>query len=378
MLIGIDNYVNLNARQDKDGIFWVTHNLLSQIIRKAPKNYHLLFLQGWPNTLKKNGNHGGEEFEIPSVSIPGLGYDIWLRATLPVYLATARKKSSLLWCPYGTSPSWSPCPVVSILHDLAYLRYPHYFTRRSVRFFERHTASLVANSACIVVPSEHTRNEIVQNFSVDPNKLRVIHWGVEESFYPRPEVEIEACLAKYCLGRPYVLFVGTRQPRKNLARLIEAFISLKKHTQLPHKLVLAGRWGWMNEPLIRLLGERDVQEHVLLLDYVPRADLPYLYSGAELFILPSLHEGFGLPVVEAMACGTPVAAANNSSLTEILGDAGMLFEADDVTQIQCAIQTILDSSAVRSRLRDKGLARAKDFSWNQSGDQLLKVFSEFS
>jgi glycosyltransferase involved in cell wall biosynthesis len=213
---------------------------------------------------------------------------------------------------------------------------------------------------------------------VAPEKLRVIHWGVEESFRPKSELEIVERLAKFSLPRPYVLFVGTRQPRKNLSRLVHAFISLKKRTDLAHKLVLAGRWGWLHSSLMELMGERDVQEHVLLLDYVPRTDLPYLYSGADLFILPSLYEGFGLPIIEAMACGTPVAAADNSSLTEIVGDAGLLFDAENVSQIQDTMMRVLDSPELQHNLRKKGLARAEEFSWERSADKLLSIFSEFA
>src|SRR5271165_3702279 len=309
MLIGIDNYVNLNAREDKDGIYWVAHNLLSRILQTAPEDYRFLFLQGWSNAWRKSRTNIKGNPRLSSVSIPGFSYGAWLRATLPAFLATARVKPGLLWCPYGTAPSWSPCPVVTILHDLAYLKYPQYFRKRSLQFFERQTATVLAKSARIVVPSEHTREEIMHNFRADPDKLRVIHWGVEALFHPQPEFETDERLAKYSLMRPYVLFVGTRQPRKNLSRLIEAFISLKKQTDLPHKLVLVGRWGWLCDDLIALTNDRNVRDHVQLLDYVPRTDLPYLYSGADLFVLPSLYEGFGLPLIEAMACGTPVAAA---------------------------------------------------------------------
>jgi glycosyltransferase involved in cell wall biosynthesis len=374
MLIDIDNYVNLHARSDKDGIYLVAHNLLSQLLQRAPGDYRFLFLQGWPNAL---GGHD-EGSKLASVSIPGLGYDLWLRTALPIYLATARARPGLLWCPYGTAPSWSPCPVVAILHDLAYLRYPDYFKKRSLRFFARHTANLLAKSARIVVPSEHTKNDVIRHFRVAPEKLRVIHWGVEESFRPKPELEIVERLEKFSLPRPYVLFVGTRQPRKNLSRLVEAFISLKRRSDLAHKLVLVGRWGWLHSSLMELMGERDVQEHVLLLDYVPRTDLPYLYSGADLFILPSLYEGFGLPIIEAMACGTPVAAADNSSLTEIVGDAGLLFDAENVSQIQDTMMRVLDSPALQHDLRKRGLARAEEFSWARSADKLLSIFSEFA
>jgi len=378
MLIGIDNYVNLHAREDKDGIYWVAYNLLSRVLQRAPSDYRFLFLQGWSNGLGKRNDNADESSRLPSVSIPGFRYDVWLRATLPMYLATTREKPGLLWCPYGAAPAWSPCPVVAILHDVAYLRYPDYFSRRTLRFFERHTANLLTTAARIVVPSEHTKNEIIRNFRVAPDKLRVIHWGVERLFRPQPEREVAECLAKFALTRPYVLFVGTRQPRKNLVRLIEAFVSLKKETDLPHKLVLVGRWGWLNSSLMELMTECAVREHVVLLDYVPRADLPYLYSGADLFVLPSLYEGFGLPLIEAMACGTPVAAADNSSLTEIVGDAGLLFKAEDVAQIQYTIKRIVDSPELQGELRTKGLARAKGFSWEQSCDKLLSIFSEFA
>jgi glycosyltransferase involved in cell wall biosynthesis len=195
--------------------------------------------------------------------------------------------------------------------------------------------------------------------------------GVDPSFRPDASSGDKPCPLG---GRPYILHVGTLEPRKNIDVLIRAFARLRETLDLPHALALVGARGWDYEPLFALVARLGLDQHVHFADYVRPADLPLWYTGADLFAFPSVYEGFGLPVLEAMACGLPAVTTDSSSLRELAADAALVVEPGSSEALEEAMGRILEDRALRDRLRAKGLARAAEFSWEETARQTVRVY----
>lgn len=264
--------------------------------------------------------------------------------------------------------------MVTTVHDLTFELYPYTMKWTGRLWFRLLARKGMERSHRIIAVSESTKRDLIRHYGIDAGKIRVIHHYVHPGF-GRP-AGAEAIARKYGLPDRYVLYVGTLERRKNLANLVRAFAETIKSEPLRHALVIAGQRGWLYDDIFRTVEELGVRNRVIFLGYVPDEDLPALYSGADLFTYLSWYEGFGLPVLEAMACGTPVLASNRSSLPEIVGDAGVLVPPDDVEQISCEMTRILSSPDLRDDMRQKGVNRAKLFSQEQFSRQVLQVYDE--
>jgi glycosyltransferase involved in cell wall biosynthesis len=276
-----------------------------------------------------------------------------------------------------TAPPFCPCPVVVSVHDLSFEHLPHTFNRRSrtqLRLTVRHS---VRRAARILTLSEHTKQDIVQTYSVDPSKVEAIPIAAAPHFRPVSDAkELQRVRHNYGIESNYILYVGSIQPRKNLVRLLNAYKFLRKKYQadkLP-KLVLAGKCAWLYDETLRALHETRLEDSVILTGYVPESDLPALYSGARCFVYPSYFEGFGLPPLEAMQCGVPVIIGNRTSLPEVVGDAGLLVDPFDVEALAAAMEDVINNSVLRSQLRVKGFARARMFDWKETARRTLEVY----
>ena len=275
-----------------------------------------------------------------------------------------------------TAPPLAPCPVVATIHDLSFEHLPATFKRRSwmqLRLTVRRTARRAAQ---VVVPSEATRRDIAATYGVAPERINVVPLAAAPHFAPAPPAEVERVRRRYSIADAYVLAVGSIQPRKNLARLVRAYSALRRarpHDKLP-KLVLVGKKAWLYDETLRAVAECGLTEDVLLTGYVPEADLPALYTGALCFAYPSYFEGFGLPPLEAMRCGTPVVAGDRTSLPEVVGDAGLLVDPFDEQAIAAALARLIDDSDLRAALRVKGLTRAARWHWHDTARRTLEVY----
>ena len=257
-------------------------------------------------------------------------------------------------------------PVVMTVHDLAFLHEPAHFTARGMRFFKRGLELALAEADLIVCPSRTTLDDCLEA-GFDEARLRVIPLGVEPRRATDPE--IDAVRRKHGLERPYILWTGTIEPRKNLPLLLEAFRSL----DTDRVLALAGPKGW-NEDLEKLtasLGNR-----VQALGFVPHADLGPLYAGADLFCFPSLLEGFGFPVLEAMAQGTPVVTSKGTSTEEIAGEAGVLVDPRDPAAIAAGMQALLEDATLAKKMAEAGATRAATFTWSSTARGLADAYRE--
>lgn len=276
-----------------------------------------------------------------------------------------------------TAPPFAPCPVVATIHDLSFEHLPDTFKRRSraqLRLTVRRTARRAAQ---LITISEHSKRDIVETYGVAPGRVTVTHLAASSHFRPvEDERELRRVRQLYGIEGDYILAVGSVQPRKNLARLVRAYSDLRRQraqAKLP-RLVVVGKLAWLYEETLRAVEECGVREDVTFTGYAPEGDLPALYSGAICFAYPSFFEGFGLPPLEAMRCGTPVLVGDRTSLPEVVGDAGLLVDPFDTAAISAALARIIDDDALRQTLRARGLTRAARFDWRETARKTLEVY----
>jgi alpha-1,3-rhamnosyl/mannosyltransferase len=265
-------------------------------------------------------------------------------------------------------PSYLPfrttLPTVITVHDLSHLRHPETHPAARVRQYERELPAAIARAACILTPSAFTRREVIEVFGVPPERVVATPLGVDASFFPRDRDGTAAVLGPLALThRRYFLAVGTLEPRKNLTTTLDAHARLPQRVRADYPLVVAGMSGWLNEAISRRLEAARARGEVRLLGHVGDEQLPLLYAGATMLAYPSLYEGFGLPPLEAMASGIPVAVSDRASLPEVVGDAAILVEPHDVEGLTTAMLRIVEHQAFADDLAARGIARAKTFTW---------------
>lgn len=283
--------------------------------------------------------------------------------------ALLRRRPDVTFVPAHTLPVWFPGPAVVTVHDLGYVYYPEAHTSWSRRYLDWSTRHSVRRAARVIVDSLATAKDLAAHYDVSENKMQLVYPGVDESLHRTDAAAIEAVRRRYKLPERYLLFMGTLQPRKNIARMVQAYRRWREaHPGAQMALVLAGQQGWLYDPRWT-----DGVEGVILPGYVADEDVPGLYSGAQALLFPSLHEGFGFPVLEAMRCGTPVITSATSSLPEVAGEAALLVNPRDVDAIAGAIARVLDDSNVRDALVTAGFAQAQKFTWHHAAEQVLRT-----
>jgi len=360
MLIGIDASRALRARRTG------TENYSLQLIR------HLLALGSehafrlYCDRVVPDGVFGSEATpELRVMPFPRL----WTHVRLSWEMV--RQPPDVLFIPAHVLPLHHPRRSVVTIHDLGYLRYPEAHTRRQRVYLRWSTGWNAHRSAHLLVDSEATKADLVARYRVPPEKMTVVYPGWDETLRPLTDAAaLAAVRARYGLEQPYILHVGTLQPRKNLVRLVEAFARMR---DADIQLVLAGKKGWLAEPIFRKVEELRLGDAVRFPGYVEDADLSALLSGAACFAFPSLHEGFGFPVLEAQACGTPVVASNISSVPEVAGDAALLVDPHDTEALAAALGRVLHDEVLRADLIKGGFANVQRFSWRRCAEQTLAV-----
>jgi len=227
----------------------------------------------------------------------------------------------------------------------------------------------------IIAISNSTKQDLIRYFQVPEEKITVTHLAADECFQPLPFDKVQVFREKYGLDFPFILYVGTLEPRKNLPTLIKAFYYLKKKN-IHHKLVIAGGKGWKYDPIFQTISDLNLIKDIHFTGYVPKEDLPLLYNAADAFVYPSLYEGFGLPPLEAMACGCPVITSNTSSLPEVVGDAGIMINPCDYDKLAEAIDNIISDTDLKIQFSKMGQVRAAQFSWNKCAEETLKIYND--
>ena len=275
----------------------------------------------------------------------------------------------------GMMPVASPLPTVVTIHDMSLTLYPQYHPPRRV-LLNRPLVNLAARRAdAIITVSESARRDIVSVYGVAPSRVHVVHEAAAPSFTPVADLaRLHHVRSAYGLADRFILYVGTIEPRKNLPMLIEAFARRKQAGDLPHQLVCAGPYGWLCADVERLIDRLRLRDQVRFTGYVSFADLPALYTMAEMFVFPSVYEGFGLPVIEAMACGTPVVTADVAALAEVAGGAAVHVASLDVEALGETLVALANDPERRAALSARGLERAREFSWRRAALETLAVY----
>lgn len=267
---------------------------------------------------------------------------------------------------------------VTIVHDMAFQAFPETVARRTGRWLKNNLARYCQRADIILTVSEFSRQEIQRYMGIPAEKIEVIYNGVDTGRY-HPDYtteQIEKTKRQYGICGSYILYLGTLEPRKNIETLITAYDRLKNVIDSDHlpQLVLAGKKGWMYDTIFGLVQKYGLEKNVIFTGYVDEADVPILLCGAHFFTFPSLYEGFGIPPLEAMACGIPVIASDVSSLPEVLGDAGILVPPKDAERLKEAMLLLLSDESMRQRCTEAGLLQAKKFTWEKSAEKLVGIY----
>lgn len=303
--------------------------------------------------------------EVRQLPLPRLAlYESWHRFRKP----KVERATGPVDVIHATSIAMPPvgAPVVVTIHDLAFLNDPSHFTERGLRFFKRGSELALAEAALVICPSLATLADC-ERHGFEPERLRCIPMGVD--IEPASEADIASARRRYGVERPFIMWTGTIEPRKNLTRLLLAFESLEP----THDLVLVGPKGW-NEDIEKLISKSEVR--VKALGFVPHADLGPLYAAASVFCFPSLFEGFGLPVLEAMGQGTPVVTSRGTSTEELAADAGILVDPLDAGSIAEGMARVLEDESLSQRLSEAGRRRAAEYPWDRTAELLVGVYRE--
>ncbi|MDD3036230.1 MAG: glycosyltransferase family 1 protein, partial [Candidatus Saccharimonadaceae bacterium] len=267
---------------------------------------------------------------------------------------------------------------VTIVYDMAYKAYPETVRKRTKDMLDIALKKSCKRADKIITISEFSKREIIKYLGIKEDKIVVMPCGVNYSLYHNAytEEEVSVVTAKYDIKNKYLLYLGTLEPRKNINRLIQAYALIKNTVPDLPKLVLAGRKGWMYDNIFEIVKELKLEKDIIFTGYVDEKHTPILMKGAEIFLFPSLYEGFGMPPLEAMACGTPVLVSNVASLPEVVGDAGVLVDPLSTQSIRDGLELLLKNNELRIELSRKGLERVKTFSWDRSVEIVAHVFEE--
>ncbi|MEK7092232.1 MAG: glycosyltransferase family 1 protein, partial [Patescibacteria group bacterium] len=314
---------------------------------------------------------------------------LWTQFALPLSLFFAEPRPEVFFTPGHYRPRWSPIPTVVSIMDLGYLRYPDQFTRRDLYQLTSWTAHSIKKSDHVIAISESTKRDIIRYYKIPRSKITVTYPGYDKNKFKNQisKIKIREVKKKYNIKDDYILFLSTLKPSKNIEGLLTAFSLITNHPaegearhgrQSLITLVIAGKKGWLYESIFKKVKELDLEDKrslplrdkVVFTDFIPDDDVPLLMAGALVFVLPSFWEGFGIPVVEAMAVGTPVVVSTVGSLPEVVGDAGILVNPDDPGDIARGIKEALKNYDALSK---KGLERTKLFDWQKAAQQTLEV-----
>jgi glycosyltransferase involved in cell wall biosynthesis len=378
MHIGIDYTA---AVRQVGGIGRYTRNLIRALARLDRQNRYTLFIAGgWSRT--EGSGRWPANFRLRRVPISDRWLHIlWQRLRLPVPIQVVTGHVDLFHSPDFVLPPVRGTSAIVTVHDLSFLRVPECFVPGFRQYLEKAVSRAVHRAQRVLADSESTRQDLIELMSVEPDRVNVLYPGVESRFRPIQDVEIlDMVRDRYRLPAKFILGLGTLQPRKNFEGLIEAFRRLltteteRGPSTRDVCLVIVGDKGWMYEEILALPERMGLTARVHITGFVADKDLPAIYNLASVFAFPSRYEGFGLPLLEAMACGTPVVAADNSSLPEVVGDAGLLVDSSDAGALADALARLLQDQLLRRRLIAAGRRQVQRFTWEQAARSLLRIY----
>lgn len=354
--------VLINGLQLSDhntGVQYYTRNLYEEFLKLNEDRFNFQLLQAssaGPCSFKRNKRIRRILFE---------------NFSLPTYFR--KNNFDLYHSPNYVLPFWSNIPSVLTIHDLLTLDYPELCQEESVLYFKTALPFSVKKAIRIIAVSNTVKKDILRHFNIPEEKVKVIYHGVDPIF-KRPMDE--AILEKYHLPKKYILFVGNIEPKKNLERLIRAFDLLKKNADIPHKLVIVGKKGWKCQSVFDTVTRLKITSEIVFTGYVPEEDLPVIYSMTDLFVFPSLYEGFGIPPLEAMACEVPVLVSNKGALPEITGGTCLQVDPFDMNEIARGMHQLLTNTHLRNKSVARGKEWVRQFTWEKTAKKTLNVYEQ--
>ncbi len=354
MVIGIDG--NGGNVDEQVGVSVYTLELLKYFKSKSSKKLEfIVYLRENPKQIMPSES---DFFKYEIVK----GKTLWLQLYLPIHLISHRKPD-VFFSPAHFVPRIGKFKSVVTIHDLSYFYYPNEFLKKDLYKLSRWSKYSVKKAQKVIAVSENTKKDLVKFYDVNPQKITVIYNGFEKVIKKSKKIDIK---------KPYMLYVGTLQPRKNIGLLISAFDEfVKKHPSF--NLVITGKKGWLYEDIFDQVKKLEHKNKIQFTGYVSDEELVYLYQNAFCFVLPSLYEGFGIPVLEAMNYGCPVISSNSSSLPEVGGDACLYFNPEKENELLEQLNLLVNDKQLRQELVKKGKERVKLFSWQKSAVETLKV-----
>ena len=374
------------------GIGRYTRGLVNALIEMDAENEYVLLVVGKVLEARGNTEHATRNtkpgqhlaslppnFHLRRLPLPHRLVTIaWHRLRLPLPAELFVGPVDIFHSPDFVLPPLRRARGLITVHDLAFLRAPECADPGLRAYLTTAVPRSIARSDRILADSLSTKRDLMELLNVPGKRISIVPAGVEPRFRPietEDEGELERVRRRYSLDEPFILSLGTLEPRKNYVRLIEACAQLRRRLPSAPSLIIAGGHGWLYEDILAA-AKRHGNGSVRSLGFVPDEDLPALYTLAKLFAFPSLYEGFGLPPLEAMACGTPVVCSNRPSLPETVGDAALMVDAEDIEGLAAAMQRALEDEKLRTEMIAKGLAQAKRFTWKKAAEKLLNAYRE--
>jgi glycosyltransferase involved in cell wall biosynthesis len=407
MRIGVD----IRSLMDKEysGVSWYTLFLLEEILRQDKIDEYFLYYNSGKNIAARLPKFEQGNVKIISTNYPNKIFNYVLQKifhwpklnviaseakqsrsystsvktiSLPRSETTRNEGVDIFWSPHINFSSFSrKCRKILTIHDLSFLIHPEFFSwRKNFWHYFLDAKKMITQADLIVAISENTKQDIVRLTGFSEEKIKVIHGGVGKEFFPIREGEdenLQVVKEKYHLPEKFILYLGTIEPRKNIAGLVKAFDKAADSPELAgYELIIAGGRGWKNEEVFKAINLAKNKDKIKVIGYIENSEKNYFYNLAKIFCYPSFYEGFGLPVVEAMAAGTPVITSSSSSLPEVAGEAALLIDPFDINQLSEAIRQLAGNENLRQEFSKKGLVQAKKFSWERAAKEYLKMIND--
>ena len=362
--------VTFNRGYRQAGVSRFTEQMVLALQRRDRSDHYSVFV----NETARGGFADSPNMRFRYTRLPAVKPAVrilWEQTALPLLAS----RLNVLHCPVNVMPLLATCPAVLTIHDLTFLRYPDRFRPERRRYLTALTRLSARRARRIMTDSANTKLDVAELLDVPLDKIEVVYPGADEAFHPLPPAEVEAFRRAKGLPDQFILYVGTLEPRKNVELLVRAYsLLLQRMAACP--LVIAGGKGWMFDQIFAAVKDHNLTERVFFPGYVDAAELAQWYAAATIFVYPSLYEGFGLPALEAMACGVPVVVSDVSSLPEVVGDAGIKVDAHDAEQLADALAELLRSNEQRQQMSAAGLRHAATFTWVRAADQITRIYRE--
>lgn len=398
MTIGID--IRVLAKGMRTGVEGYTINLASRLLTDKSNKYKL-FYSGFRKFKSNYSWLKDKNIKIKKIRIPNRIFDLFLKILKFPKLDKILGGVDIFISPHFLiTPLSKKAKRIMIFYDLSFLRFPNFFSFSKKMWHGFMNPRRQARKAdSIIAISESTKNDLINFYKLNPEKIRVVYPGIDEKFKPvTDKVELSETKNKYALPENFVLYFGTIEPRKNILGLIKAFEYIKQEKKgrildvdwqgfegvvrgqkdalfdfSKLKLVIAGTKGWLYREIFENVQNSEFKDDIIFTGFVEEDDKPYLYNLAKVFVYPSFFEGFGLPPLEAMACGVPTIVSNKSSLSEVVGNSAIMIDPQNIDEIALAIKEVLENKELNIFLKNKGIERTKQFNWDNTAKEVLKL-----